>query len=78
MKLSRIIERFFNKEEFCYPLDFFWMNKDSVKEKLKSKKLLSIITLFTYFALATLAFIGYYLLLPFRLLHEWCEEWCYG
>ena len=77
MKLGRIIKRFFNKEEFCYPSDFFWINKNSVEENWKSQKLLSIIALLIYFILATLAFVGYYLLLPFRILHGWCEEWCY-
>lgn len=77
MKSSRIIKRFFNKEEFCYPSDFFWINKEGVIEHWKSEKLLSIVALPIYFILATLAFLGYYLLLPFRLLHEWCEEWCF-
>lgn len=75
MKL-RIVKRF-NKDEFCYPSDFFWINKESVKEHWKSEKLFSIVALSIYFILATLAFTGYYLFLPFRLLHEWCEEWCY-
>ena len=78
MKLSRIIGRFFRSDEFCYPKDFFWINKHSVKEHWKNTKILSVVQLIIYFALATLAFVGYYLLLPFRLLHEWCEEWCYN
>ena len=75
MKLSRIIGRFFRSG---YPKDFFWINKNSVKEHWKNTKILSVVQLIIYFALATLAFVGYYLLLPFRLLHEWCEEWCYN
>lgn len=76
MKLSIIIKRFFNKEEFCYPLDFFWINKTVLKKSWQSRKLLTVKAAFLYFILATLAFIGYYLLLPFRILHEWCEGWC--
>ena len=30
--------RFFNKEEFCYPSDFFWINKDAVKENMDTIK----------------------------------------
>ena len=78
MKLSRIISRFFNKDEFCYPKDFFWINKDGVKKHWNNNKILSVVTLIIYFVLATLAFVGYYLLLPLRLLHELCEEWCYN
>ena len=78
MKLSRIISRFFNKDEFCYPKDFFWINKDGVKEHWNNNKILSVVVLIIYFVLAILAFVGYYLLLPLRLLHEWCEEWCYN
>lgn len=77
MKLSRIIQRFFNTDEFCYPKDFFWINKDSVVEQWKKTKVLSVVALILYFIMATIAFLGYYILLPFRLLHEWCEEWCY-
>ena len=69
MKLSRIISRFFNKDEFCYPKDFFWINKDGVKKHWNNTKILSVVVLIIYFVLATLAFVGYYLLLPLRLLH---------
>lgn len=67
----------FTRNEFCYPTDFFWINKESVKKNWEIRKAESVVALIIYFALATLAFVGYYLFLPFRILHEWCEEWCY-
>ena len=33
MKLSRIISRFFNKDEFCYPKDFFWIDRDKAVDE---------------------------------------------
>lgn len=74
--MKRIIKRIIN--DFCYPSEFFWINKDGVKEHWKDKKILSIVALIIYFTLATIAFLGYYIFLPFRVLHEWCEEWCYN
>lgn len=77
MKLSRKIQMFFSKDEFCYPIDFFWINKDRVVKQWRVDKIICIAALILYYIFSTLAFLGYYILLPFRLLHEWCEEWCY-
>ncbi len=65
------------KDNFCYPSDFFWINRDQVKMRLKENPLRTYVALIMYFFLAPVAFVGYYLFMPFRLFHEWCESWCY-
>lgn len=64
-------------ESFCYPRDFYWISKEGLKKAWKLKKVKTAICLVLYFALATLCFVGYYLLYPIKLLHEECESWCY-
>ena len=78
MRLIRVIKRFFGSEDFCYPTDFFWINNvDNLKECWETMKLKTIFTMLFFYSASLVACIGYYLLLPFRLLHEWFESWCY-
>ena len=77
MRLIRVIKRFFRSEDFCYPMDFFWINTDVLKETWKARRFKTIISVLTYYIVSIIACAGYYLLLPFRLLHEWFESWCY-
>ena len=65
------------KNDFCYPTDFFYLNKDVVKEKIKTKMFVTTVVLILWFIRSLISCVLYYMLLPFRLLHEWCEEWCY-
>lgn len=65
------------KEDFCYPKDFFFVDSKGFKTRWDSNKLKTIIALGLYMLMATISFLGYYILLPFRLLHEWCESFCY-
>lgn len=65
------------KNDFCYPTDFFYLNTDIVKVKIKTKRFIAIVALILWFIRSLISCVLYYLLLPFRLLHEWCEEWCY-
>ena len=76
MKLSKMIKRYFT-EELCYPSDFFWVDICNVKKQWNENKGALVIALMMYYIFAILAFVGYYLLLPFGILHKWCEEWCY-
>lgn len=66
-----------NREEFCYPSEFYWINKDLVNKMFVISKIKTIISLVCYFGLATLCMIGYYILYPIRYLHNKCENWCY-
>lgn len=63
--------------EFCYPGDFYWINKDHVKIVWRRGKLLTIASVMCFFALATVIMIGYYILWPFKYIHSKCEDWCY-
>lgn len=74
IKLSIIIKKYF-RDDFCTLFDFYWYDRESMKKCNNIVKQWLLVILF-YF-IATIFCIGYYLLLPFRLLHEWCESWCY-
>ncbi len=76
IKLSVIIKKNFNRNNFCFPSDFYWINKNIVKKKLPNITKRILLMILFYF-IATLICISYYLLLPFRIIHEWCESWCY-
>lgn len=79
MKLFKKIKRFFC-EELCLPSDFYWLTWDTVKETKRNYKyniMLFMAALVVYLFYATIFLIGYYLTLPFVLLHKWCEEWRY-
>lgn len=65
------------EENFCYPKDFFWVTKGAVKELWKITKLRTIFWVLMYVIGAVVFCTGYYLLFPFRVLHEKCEAWCY-
>ena len=78
MRLIKIIKKYFHNKDFCYPSDFFYLNEDIVKVKMKDQMFVTTIALILWFILSLVALVGYYLLLPFRLLHEWCEDWCYN
>ena len=75
MKLSVIIKRFL-KDDLCYPTDFYLIDMNAVKKNVPNifKRVLLIVA---FYFVSTLYCIGYYLLMPFRILFEWCESWCY-
>lgn len=66
-----------NKEDFCYPKDFFYIEKDIVKERFKTNKYITIIALILWIIQGVLCMCGYYITLPFVLLHKLCENRCF-
>ena len=66
-----------NNDEFCYPGDFYWINKDHVRVAWSRGKLLTIASVMCFFVLATVCMIGYYILYPIKYIHNKCEDWCY-
>lgn len=75
MKLSVIIKRFL-KDDIFLPTDFYWINMNTVKKNVPN--ILQRITLLgLFYCLATLFCVCYYITIPFRLISEWCESWCY-
>ncbi|MBU5331683.1 hypothetical protein KQI61_05695 [Anaerocolumna aminovalerica] len=66
-----------NKEDFCFPRDFFYINKDILKNQFEIQKALTIIALILWTIQGFLCMVGYYITLPFILLHKLCENRCY-
>jgi hypothetical protein len=66
-----------NKEEFCYPSDFFYMDKDILKERYESNKYITIIALLIWLIQGILCMFGYYITFPFVLLFKLCENRCF-
>lgn len=66
-----------NKEDFCFPSDFFWINKDNIKKKFKVQKVMTTIVLLLWVIQGLLCMMGYYITFPFVLLHKRCENRCY-
>lgn len=66
-----------NKEEFCYPSDFYWIDKDMIKKTWKTMKFRTVLYLIIYFLIATLCMIGYYIFFPFTYIWKKCEYWCF-
>ena len=51
-----------HNDEFCYPGNFYWINKDHVRIAWSRGKLLTIASVMCFFVLATAYMIGYYIL----------------
>lgn len=64
-------------EKFCYPSDFYWFNKDSLKQCYRLSKFKIIIFMILFLMIATVCMLGYYLLYPFQYIYHKCENWCY-
>lgn len=74
------------ENEFCYPSDFYWylksLDKEKIKEeceinKIKTILILTIAILLGMCIIPTICMIIYYMTYPFKLLNNYCEDWCY-
>lgn len=65
------------REDFCYPSDFFAVDKNGFIKSWNRNKIKTIVVLLFYLSVATICFIGYNIFFPFRIIHEWCENFCY-
>lgn len=76
MKLNIVIKRFFRSKDLCLPRDFYWIQKDFVKKNMPNNLKRFLFTII-YYVVATFFCVGYLSTIPFRVINEWFENWCY-
>lgn len=67
--------KYFFKEEFCTPSDFFDINWDVVKKSIETIPFKAIIALIICVLVGIFLMVQYYITLPFRLLNEIAQIW---
>lgn len=67
--------------EFCKPSDFYYLNKQVLKQMMEQPgvkfKFKLVFFLVLWFIITTLLMVGYYITYPFKWINEKCEKWCY-
>lgn len=77
MKSTYVIKRFFRSDSFCTPSDFYWCDRKKLKKNMPNVAKRSLL-LTLYYIYATFLCVIYYLILPYRIIGEFCEAWCKG
>lgn len=68
--------KYFFKEDFCTPSDFFDINWETVKKNIEIMPFKAILALIICILVGILLMVQYYITLPFRLLNEIAQFWC--